>query len=157
MQALIVHIKSPIDAIREVYRVLKKNGLIALREPIMDKTIFSPEMTILEESFELIQKAILSYGGDASVGCKLLPLIQEAGFINNQISVSWEQPDSLDQWPAFYKGWSNVFSGRIGEIIVDEGWCDKKHINKIIRSWKKLGKEKTGFAASPWGEAVGSK
>lgn len=157
MQALIVHIKSPINAIREVYRVLKNDGLIAIREPIMDKTIFSPEEPMLQESFELIQKAIKSYGGDASIGRKLLPLLNEAGFKDIQISVSWEQPDSLDQWAAFYEGWANAFSGRIGEIIVDEGWCDKKHINKIISSWKKLGKEKRGFAASPWGEALGSK
>jgi len=63
-------------------------------------------------------------------------------FINIQISVSWEQPDSLDQWTAFYEGWSNVFTGGIGDIILDEGWCDRKHINKIIKSWKRLGKEK---------------
>ena len=73
MQALIVHIKSPINAIREVYRVLKNDGLIAVREPIMDKTIFSPEVPLLQESFELIQKAIKSYGGDASIGRKLFP------------------------------------------------------------------------------------
>lgn len=157
IQALIVHIKSPISSIREVYRVLKKDGIIALREPIMDKTIFSPEEPILLESFELIQKAINSYGGDASIGRKLLPLLKEVGFKNIQISASWEQPDSLDQWPAFYEGWLNVFTGGIGDIILDEGWCDKKHINKMVKSWKRLGKEKNGFAASPWGEAVGLK
>jgi len=82
IQALIVHIKSPINAIKEVYIVLKKDGLVAVREPIMDKTIFSPEEPILQESFELIQKAIKSYGGDASIGRKLLPLLNEVGFKN---------------------------------------------------------------------------
>jgi len=157
MQALIVHMKSPINAISEVYRVLKNDGLIAVREPIMDKTIFSPEEHILQESFELIQKAIKSCGGDASIGRKLLPLLNEVGFKNIQISASWEQPDSLDQWPAFYEGWSNVFTGKIGDIILENGWCDESQLIKITKSWKKLGKEKNGFAASPWGEAIGSK
>jgi len=157
MQALLVHIKSPTIAINEVYRVLKKDGLIAVREPIMNKSIFSPEKPILQESFELIQKAIKSYGGDASIGDKLFTLLNKGGFKNILISASWEQPDSLDQWSEFYEGWSNVFSGRIGDIIIKKKWCEKKYINKIIKSWKKLGNEQKGFAASPWGEALGFK
>ena len=157
MQALIVHIKSPLDAIKEAHRVLRKNGLIILREPVMDRAVISPEDPLLQESLNLVRKAIESYGGDPSVGRKLLPLLREAGFENNQISLSWEQPGSLDQWQVFYDAWAYAFTGRVQDIVIHNGWCDKNRINEFVELWKKLGREKNGFAASPWGQAVGTK
>jgi len=157
MQALIVHIKTPLHAIKETRRVLRKNGLIILREPVMDRAVISPENPVLQESIDLVQRAIHSYGGDASVGRKLLPLLQEAGFTSNNISLSWEQPGSLDQWPVFYEAWANAFRGRMEDIVLKNGWCDKNRIDEFTELWKKLGRDKKGFAASPWGQAVGTK
>jgi len=63
----------------------------------------------------------------------------------------------LDEWPSFYEGWVNVVKGKIGDIILEEGWADEKHLIDIGNAWMNLGKHKRGYAASPWGEAVGWK
>jgi hypothetical protein len=63
----------------------------------------------------------------------------------------------LDEWPSFYEGWVNVVKGKIGDIILEEGWADEKHLIDIGNTWMNLGKHKRGYAASPWGEAVGWK
>ncbi|MHA1974085.1 MAG: methyltransferase domain-containing protein [Candidatus Hodarchaeales archaeon] len=157
MQALIVHIKNPVNAIREIHRVLKSNGLILLREPIMDRTIMSPEEPLLLEAIELVQRAIRSYGGDSSVGRKLWPLLNEVGFRGILISSKWGQPDSLDEWTDFYEGWAEVYRGKIGDIILEEGWADEKHLTEMSNAFLNLGKNKKGYAAAPWGEAVGRK
>ena len=157
MQALIVHIRNPINAIREVHRVLKSKGLILLREPIMDRAVMSPEVPLLLEGFELIERAIRSYGGDPSIGRKLWPLLNEAGFKDIQISSSWEQPDSLDEWSDTYEGWAKIYRGKIGDIILEQGWADEKYLIDLVNAWMNLGKHKRGYAASPWGEAVGRK
>ena len=157
MQAVLVHIKNPINAIREVHRVLKNDGLILVKEPVMDKAIFCPEEPLFLEAFELIDKAIKSYGGDSSIGRKLWPILNKVGFRDILISSSWEQPGSLDEWPSFYEGWVNVVKGRIGDIILEEGWADEKHLIDMGNAWMNLGKNKKGYAASPWGEAVGWK
>ncbi len=155
--AVLVHLASPAAALEEIYRVLRSGGLIAVRDPIMDKAIFSPEDPLFIESFELIQRAIKHYGGDGSIGRRLGPLLREAGFERIQPSVSWEQPLSLDEWPQFYSGWAQVSSGTVGKIIIEQGWADKERLNQIIFAWKKFGEDKTGFVASGWGEAVGWK
>lgn len=157
MQALIVHIRNPIGAIREVHRVLRDKGLILLREPVVDRLIISPENPLLQEFNELIQRAMSSYGGDPSIGRKLWPLLSGAGFRDIQISYKWEQPDSLDEWPDFYEGWANIFRGRIGDIILEEGWADKKHITDMINAFMNLGKSRMGYAGQPWGEGVARK
>jgi ubiquinone/menaquinone biosynthesis C-methylase UbiE len=157
MQALIVHIRNPIVAIREVHRVLRDKGLILLKEPVIDRLIISPENPLLQEFNELIQRAMSSYGGDPSIGRKLWPLLSGAGFRDIQISYRWEQPDSLDEWPDFYEGWANIFRGKIGDIILEEGWADQKHITDIINAVMNLGKSRTGYAGQPWGEGVARK
>ncbi len=157
MQALIIHIKNPINAIKEVQRVLKNDGVILIREPIMDRTIVSPEMPILIEAIELIQKAICSYGGDPSIGRKLWSLLNEVGFRSIQISSDWGQPDTLDEWPDFYKGWADVYRGKIGDIILENGWADEKSLIDISNAFINLGKNKNGYTAAPWGEASGRK
>lgn len=157
MQALIVHIKNPMNAIREVHRVLKSEGQVLLREPIMDRAIIIPEEPLLLEAIELIQRAISSYGGDSSIGRKLWPLVNEAGFKDILISSKWGQPDSLDEWPDFYEGWAKVYGGKIGDIILEEGWADEKHLIDIGNAFMNLGKHKRGYIAAPWGEAVGKK
>ena len=157
IHAVLVHLAAPIVALREIYRVLRSGGLTAVRDPIMDKAIFSPEDPILVESFELIQQALKHYGGDGTIGHRLGPLLGEAGFEQVQLSASWEQPSSLDEWPQFYAGWSQVFSGTIANIILEQGWVDKERLNQIVSAWRNFGEDKTGFAASPWVEAVGRK
>ena len=157
MQAVLVHIKNPINAIREVHRVLKNDGLILVKEPVMDRAIFCPEEPLFLETFELIDRAIKSYGGDPSVGRKLWPMLNEVGFRDILISSSWEQPDSLDEWPDFYEGWAKVYRGKIGEIILEKEWADEKHLIEIVNAFMNLGKNKKGYAAAPWGEAVARK
>jgi ubiquinone/menaquinone biosynthesis C-methylase UbiE len=157
MQALIVHIRNPIGAITEVHRVLKDNGLILLKEPVMDRAIISPEDPLLQEANELIRRAISSYGGDPSIGRKLWPLLNGAGFRDIQMFSRWEQPDSLDEWPDFYEGWANVYRGRMGDVILEKGWADQKRLTDIINAFMNLGKSRTGYAGSPWGEGIGRK
>jgi len=157
MQALLVHIRDPAGAIREAHRVLKDNGLILLKEPVMDRIIISPEEPLLQEANELIQKVIIRNGGEPSIGRKLWPLLSGAGFRDIQMYSRWEQPDTPDEWPGFYEGWANLYKGRIGDIILQEGWADQKRINDIIRAYKNLGKNRTGYAGSSWGEGIGRK
>lgn len=157
IQAVLVHIGSPADALSEAHRVLKNEGLILVREPIMDRAIMSPENPLFLESFELIQKTIESYGGDPSVGRKLWPLLDESGFKDILMSSSWEKPDSLDEWPKFYEGWVKAMEGDVSNIVLKNGWSDEKHIMEVNKAWIEMGVNKSGYAASPWGEAVGKK
>jgi len=157
MQAVLVHIGNPANALREANRVLKSSGLILVREPIMDRAIFSPENPLFQESFDLIERTIKSYGGDPSVGRKLWTLLDEAGFRDTLMSLSWEQPDTLDEWPCFYEGWVKAMEGDVAKIVLGNGWSDEKHIAQISKAWIDFGNKKKGYAASPWGEAVGRK
>ena len=157
MQAVLVHISKPLDALVEARKVLRSEGLILLREPVMDRAVFSPENPLFQESFDLIERTIKSYGGDPSIGRKLWPLLDEAGFSDILMSSSWEQPETLDEWPCFYEGWVKAMEGDVAKIVLGSGWADEKRIAEIGKAWIDFGNNKKGYAASPWCEAVGRK
>jgi len=81
MQALLFHVNDPSAALREARRVLKDNGTILVKEPTMDRMVFSPENPVLEELIDLFRRAVRSYGGDPSIGRKLWELLNETGYL----------------------------------------------------------------------------
>lgn len=153
MQAVLVHVTEPETALAECMRVLKDGGRILAKEPIMDRAYMAPENPLFLESFELIQRTIKSFGGDPSVGRRLWPLLDGAGFKEIFISSTWEQPESLDEWPAFYMGWVRAMEGDVGAIVLKNGWADEKKLEEIGRAWTVFSESKKGYAGSPWGEA----
>lgn len=50
MQALLVHIRNPAGAVEEAHRVLKDEGLILVKDPVMDRIIISPEDPLFVEA-----------------------------------------------------------------------------------------------------------
>jgi len=157
LQALLFHVQDPSSALSEIRRVLKNNGTILVKEPNMDRMVFSPENPVLENLIDLFRRAVRSYGGDPTIGRKLWELLNEAGFKEILMSMSWEQPESLDEWPEFYKGWVNLSRGKWGEIILEQGWIDEKELDEIRQEGMRLANSRQGFVSSAWGQAVAKK
>lgn len=157
MQAVLVHVPDPPKALSECRRVLKDGGRILAKEPIMDRAYISPENPLFIESFELIQKTIKSYGGDSSIGRKLWPLLEVAGFKDIFISSSWEQPESLSERQALYESWISAMEGQVGAIVLMNGWADKGKLEEIGKAWTEFARSNKGYAGSPWGQAAAVK
>ena len=88
--AVFEHLKEPVQALREIRRILKPDGLVALRSPDWVGFIVEPETPEL-------QNAILRYtdlqtrnGGDIHVGGKFPRLLRTAGLKTKAFSASYE-------------------------------------------------------------------
>lgn len=157
MQAVLVHVNDTGKALGECRRVLKDGGRILAKEPIMDRAYMAPENPLFIESFELIQRTIKSYGGDPSIGRRLWLLFDEAGFKDIFITSTWEQPESLSEWNAFYTGWIKAMEGQVGSIVLKNGWADQDKLDEIAGAWTEFAENKKGYAGSPWGQAAAVK
>ena len=58
MQAILVHIKTPLAALIEVRRVLRKGGIALIKEPIMDRAIFSPDNPLFDQNRSSLSKGL---------------------------------------------------------------------------------------------------
>lgn len=109
------HLSRPIVALQELKRVLKPNGTIMVIEGDHGSTYFHPES---EEALEAVHSQVMlqkSNGGDANIGRKLYPLLNDAGFQNINVSPRMVYVD--DSKPELVEGFTrNTFSAMIEGI-----------------------------------------
>jgi SAM-dependent methyltransferase len=88
--AVFEHLKEPDSALREIRRVLKPAGRIALRSPDWGGFIIAPETSGLARAIKRYNELQTANGGDVQVGRKFPGLLRNSGFTAKKFSASYE-------------------------------------------------------------------
>ncbi|MGH7990941.1 MAG: methyltransferase domain-containing protein [Limisphaerales bacterium] len=88
--AVFEHLKEPIAALHEIRRVLKPNGLVALRSPDWGGFIVAPETSGLQAAIKCYTDIQTHNGGDIQVGRKFPGLLRAAGLESKIFSAGYE-------------------------------------------------------------------
>lgn len=119
------HLPNPKTALKELKRVLKPKGTIMCIEGDHGSTYFYPDS---EAAQKAVQSQVLlqqKNGGDANIGRKLFPLLNQAGF--EQIKVTPRQVYVDDSLPHLVEGFTkNTFTAMI------QGIAEEAIVNDII-------------------------
>ncbi len=129
------HIPNPIQALSKLKRVLKKNGTITLIEGDHGSTYFHPDSEAAKKAIQCQVELQKQNGGDANIGRKLYPLLDQAGF--KEIKVSPRQVYVDDSNPEWVEGFTkNTFTAMIkgiSEEAVSKNLIGKKEFEKGIK------------------------
>ena len=77
---ILQHVGQPVDALREMRRVLKPGGILACRESDFSVNSWFPESIGIQSFQDLYMRVARSNGGDPTAGRKLHAWASEAGF-----------------------------------------------------------------------------
>ena len=145
---LLQHLTNPIAALQEMYRVLRPEGIVAVRDGDYGTFAWAPADQRLDRWLEIYRQITKHNGAEANAGRYLPGWVQAAGFSDGRVtSSSWTfaDPNSRNWWGAMWA--DRVRLSSYGDQAIQYGLADRGELDAIGDAWR-------GWAAQPDGVFV---
>jgi SAM-dependent methyltransferase len=155
--AVVEHLREPIVALKEMYRVLKPGGVLGLRNADRAGELFWPPNPTLIGLHETWNRLLQHNGSDPFIGRRLRSLLNEIGLECVEASAAYECHGTTDSVQLASASAAGYFSGTFADQVMALGWLDSAEVERIREAWKAWGEDPDAFWARTWCEAVGWK
>ncbi|MFJ9407949.1 class I SAM-dependent methyltransferase [Streptomyces sp. NPDC101393] len=151
------HVGDPVQALREMRRVTKPGGIVAVRDADYATMTWYPEVEGMTDWLALYERVARANGGMPDAGRRLHAWAREAGFAPEDITAS------ADTWcyrtPQERAWWSELWADRTvassyAKIAVEGGHATAEGLDRIARAWREWGADEDGWFAMLHGQIL---
>ena len=150
------HVREPVAALREMKRVAKRGGIVAVRESIYDRFIWHPESKGIEEWSRLYIEVMKSNATEPNAGRMLHAWAREAGFDMKEVKCSascWCYSGEQSKW------WSQIWADRtvlsnFASIALEKGLASEGRLQEVKKAWLEFGEHEDAWFVIPSGEIL---
>ena len=151
----LLHVADPVRALREMRRVCRPGGVVAVRDSDYAAFFWYPQLPVLDQWLELYQRTARANGGEPDAGRRLHAWAREAGFTDiTPGSSTWcYATESERAW------WGGLWAERstqspFAEHAKRAGFADAADLQQIADGWLAWAADPDGWLTIPHGEVL---
>lgn len=149
------HVSDPVAALREMQRVVRPGGLIAVRDADYAGMHWAPESPLLDQWLSVYRKVAKANDAEPDAGRHLVRWAREAGLTNVTATVDAWLFASRDRRSWWGSTWAaRVVSSSLAEQAIEQGFASAAELNAIADGWRAWIEEQDGWFVCPHGELV---
>lgn len=149
------HVADPVQALREMARVTKPGGIVAVRDSDYAGFCWWPELPALDSWLRLYRDVARLNGGEPDAGRRLLSWAHSAGFTNVDAASSTWCYASTEQREWWGGMWSDrMLNSAITGQLMTAGLADHNELREISEAWKQWAADDDGWFSVLHGELI---
>ncbi len=140
------HVGDPVTALREMRRVTKAGGIVAVRDSDYAAFTWYPQRPALDEWMALYQRIARANGGEPDAGRRLLAWAHAAGFSDvTATSSTWcfSTPADRDWWGTMWA--ERILQSQLASTAVETGAATSADLHRISVAWREWAADPDGW------------
>lgn len=149
------HVADPVRALRELARVTKPGGIVAVRDSDYAGFVWWPQSPALDQWLALYRAAARANGGEPDAGRRLLAWAHAAGLAHvtaTSSTWSYSTPEERAWWGGMWA--DRIVGSAIARQLQDSGMATAAELAEISGAWRAWATEDSGWFSVLHGEII---